>query len=336
MSMTWFKAHTEARVDPKLRCLTRDEHYVWFNLLCYAADQPERGTVESFNDQVLAYAVADGDVELLVSTIETLVRLRIVSCVSCDDESVSGVSSDDECVSSVSSSVSSRVITFVNFAKRQYRNTSKGEPRAGKTSTERVRKCRVNKKMRQPEVVTEEAPLDETPNETPRNAVKQERETTDTETDTETEAEKNTPQPPTGGNGGGGDGASLLDRPEDASMLRSQRKSKATPQQLQALIGWSKTVIGARGEIEDYFMKLPGWACSYPIGWIETAVLCAAAKSDIRPGGLAQYTNGCLARWLAKGGPSQDESKTASRQRSETRPPVQFTTAPSDYAAHIG
>lgn len=78
MQMPWFKLFHEARTDPKLRALSRDQHYVWFNLLCYANEQAERGLIRTMDDEVLACAVADGDVELLRSSIERLVKLQLI------------------------------------------------------------------------------------------------------------------------------------------------------------------------------------------------------------------------------------------------------------------
>src|SRR5215469_8664864 len=110
MGLGWFKMHTEARNDAKLRTLTDAEFRVWFNLLCMASEERHdksrdvtpchtRGSVTGVTgvtDEILALEVAHGDVELLSTTIQKLVKLRILEV------------EDDDC------------LTFCNFRKRQY------------------------------------------------------------------------------------------------------------------------------------------------------------------------------------------------------------------------
>lgn len=94
--MPWFRLYTEARTDAKLRSLSDAQFRVWFNLLCYAADQDaERGTIDMSEPFIVALEVAGGDEELLESTCHALSRLRII-------EERDGV------------------VTFVNFTRRQY------------------------------------------------------------------------------------------------------------------------------------------------------------------------------------------------------------------------
>jgi hypothetical protein len=149
----------------------------------------------------------------------------------------------------------------------------------------------------------------------------------------ESRREEKTPLPPKGGDDD--DENASLETLEDPKTLRSQRRSRITAERLEALVSWSREVIGDRGDVECYFSKLAGWAASYPIGWIETAVLCTAAKTDIRDGGLAQYTNKCLTNWHPDG-PPKDMTRVAERQRAE-RParPTEFKTAPPGFAEHI-
>lgn len=78
MKMPWFKIYPEARTDPKLKALTRDQHYVWFQLLCFVAEQPGRGMIANMSDDVLAHAIADGDLELLRSSVRRFVELKLV------------------------------------------------------------------------------------------------------------------------------------------------------------------------------------------------------------------------------------------------------------------
>ena len=97
MRSPWFRMYIEARNDAKLRSLTDPQHRLWFNLLCYAAEQNgERGTIPLNDDAgLLALEVADGDTELLESTVERLVRLHIIE------------RGDD-------------TLTFIHFEDRQY------------------------------------------------------------------------------------------------------------------------------------------------------------------------------------------------------------------------
>lgn len=139
--MHWFRMHHEARNDAKLRTLTDAQFRVWFNLLCFASEQPDRGTIESTDDNLLALEVSGGDVDLMNQTIARLQTLRILTE---SDETVKRC----ETVSSVSSRfmcVSPRFIAFQNFEKRNGRNVS----RNAKTSTERVRKYREAKRLHQ-------------------------------------------------------------------------------------------------------------------------------------------------------------------------------------------
>lgn len=77
-TLPWFRMYSEARTDNKLRTLADDEHRVWFNLLCLAAEQGERGTISGQEPFLLAVEVANGDEDLLECTVGKLVRLRIV------------------------------------------------------------------------------------------------------------------------------------------------------------------------------------------------------------------------------------------------------------------
>jgi DnaD/phage-associated family protein len=76
--MKWFRLYSEARNDAKLRYLTDSEFRVWFNLLCFAAEQVERGAIPAMSTTLLSVEVASGDRELLESTLEKLQELQIV------------------------------------------------------------------------------------------------------------------------------------------------------------------------------------------------------------------------------------------------------------------
>ena len=77
--MKWFRMWTEARIDAKLRLLTDAEHRVWFNLLCFAAEQEPRGTINGVHRGKLAAEVARGRDDLLDRTITKLVKLHVLT-----------------------------------------------------------------------------------------------------------------------------------------------------------------------------------------------------------------------------------------------------------------
>ncbi len=97
--LPWFRLYHEARTDRKLAALTDRQHRVWFNLMCLASEQQERGRIAPMGDYLLALEVADGDEEVLNATLCLLVKLHIVSV---DDTGV----------------------LFINFARRQYDHPS--------------------------------------------------------------------------------------------------------------------------------------------------------------------------------------------------------------------
>lgn len=105
--MDWFRLYTEARNDAKLRALDDAQFRVWFNLLCLAADQPERGLIEGRKLPILALECAGGDRELLVQTLGLLSDLDILDC----DLSDLGVASCPR-------------LAFLHFKKRQYTKPS--------------------------------------------------------------------------------------------------------------------------------------------------------------------------------------------------------------------
>jgi hypothetical protein len=81
--------YTEARNDAKLRSLPDNQFRVWFNLLCLAAEQPQRGVIEDYDERLLAIEVANGDVDLLVATCNALQALRCVTRVTCPENGYS-------------------------------------------------------------------------------------------------------------------------------------------------------------------------------------------------------------------------------------------------------
>lgn len=277
--MQWFKLYVEARNDAKLRSLTDAQFRVWFNLLCYASEQSDRGVIEVEDDRLLAIEVSKGDIALLDETCNELQALRIVTCVT--------------------RPLQGRYIEFLNFEKRQGANVT----RNARSSAERVRKHRERKKLGNDETNVTRCNADVTPV-TPVTRLEENREE-------ENRREEKTPPTPLKGEVDEGEVS-----PAEEPSLRSQRKTKVSLEQIQALTDWAREVIGERGESEFYFQKIRGWACSYPLEWIETAILCTAAGADtIEPGNLARYTGRCLSNWHPHG-PPKAEREVAARQRS--------------------
>ncbi|MEJ8547156.1 DnaD domain protein [Brevibacillus borstelensis] len=115
--MKWYRMYSEARNDAKLRALNDSQHRVWFNLLCIAGEQSDRGTITGYDDELLAVEVSNGDVELLTETLNKLQKLRMIRR---DEDRIS----------------------FINWEKRQYDNPS-DRPKA---VNERVKKHRAKTK----------------------------------------------------------------------------------------------------------------------------------------------------------------------------------------------
>lgn len=74
--LPWLKLYDEARLDKKLSRLTLAERGVWINLLCYANEQQERGTLNACDRFDLAIECADGEEDILNSTIDKLITSR--------------------------------------------------------------------------------------------------------------------------------------------------------------------------------------------------------------------------------------------------------------------
>jgi hypothetical protein len=153
--MNWFRLYVDARNDAKLRTLTDAEHRVWFHLLCYSAEQEPRGSVTGVTSVtdvtsafLLAIEVANGDTPLLITTVEKLLNLHILTF---DDDG----------------------LTFINFRKRQYDKPSDTPEETRRRKAEQRERERATK----PADVT--PPNDASRDVTPSHATEQNR--TDTE-----------------------------------------------------------------------------------------------------------------------------------------------------------
>ncbi len=86
--LPYFRMYTEARNDAKLRHLTDAQFRTWFRILCYAAEQPNRGSIEGVPKRLLAIETAGGDEAVLDETLAVLTDLRIITvddAATCDD-----------------------------------------------------------------------------------------------------------------------------------------------------------------------------------------------------------------------------------------------------------
>lgn len=148
--MEWYRMYTEARTDAKLRALSDTEHRVWFQLLCFAAEQEgaDRGSIIGYDDELLAVEVSNADVALLRVTLN---RLRVLRIITEDEDPETG----------------EKAIAFCSFKRRQYDKPS-DEPGRVKSRVAAYRAR--NKQTRNADV-------------TPSNAID-----ADADTDSETES----------------------------------------------------------------------------------------------------------------------------------------------------
>jgi hypothetical protein len=84
--------------------------------------------------------------------------------------------------------------------------------------------------------------------------------------------------------------------------LRSSRPIEVTPEQVAQLVGWARVTLGERCELESFDCKIAPYTRSYPIAWIEEAILAAKVGAD--PGGLDRYVNKVLVNMHKAGGPA--------------------------------
>jgi len=113
-TLPWFKMHCEALTDAKLRAFTDAQHRCWFSLLCgAAASEEKRGSFTITNEIVAAIEYANGDEEVLRSTLDRMLKWEML-----DQDGAT--------------------FTFRNFEKRNARKPSDDPEEVAK----RVNKCR--------------------------------------------------------------------------------------------------------------------------------------------------------------------------------------------------
>jgi hypothetical protein len=114
----WFRMFSDARTDKKLAVLTDAQHRVWFQLMCFAGEQPRRGEIRNVEAYELAIECASGDESLLTETIALLARLGIVRVTSRDRRDI-GVTERDVHETGVTEREFSSV-SFLHWDERQY------------------------------------------------------------------------------------------------------------------------------------------------------------------------------------------------------------------------
>lgn len=116
--LPWFRVYIDARNDSKLEALNDREFRIWFKLLCFAAEQDNRGSIDYLDPEFVAMELRLGSDEL-ESAISRMVRLRLL------------VRSDQN-------------VTFPRFAERQYDKPS-DTPEATKARQHKRRSTRVSR-----------------------------------------------------------------------------------------------------------------------------------------------------------------------------------------------
>jgi hypothetical protein len=205
--MNWFRMYNEARTDAKIKALSDAEHRIWFNLLCFAAEQETRGVIRGVTsrdtrdngvtrvtcDYLLAVEVADGDTEALDNAVEKLQKLRIIT-------------------------VTKDGIEFINFKKRQYDKPSDVPEETAK------RKARQRSRRKPADII-------DFPNQsrdvTPSHAI-------DTDTDTDTDTEEESPHTPQGAE------SEHDDAKPDAQERRFEQFWAAYPRKVGKDAAWRK------------------------------------------------------------------------------------------------
>jgi hypothetical protein len=124
----------EARTDRKLATLSDHEFRVWFNLLCFAAEQDERGIIPESDDYMLGIEVGAADGPDLRLILDKLERLRIVSRA--PDWDAENYGNEDEY------GYQFGVVTFIHFDDRNHDKPSDHPDRVN----ERVKRHRQSKK----------------------------------------------------------------------------------------------------------------------------------------------------------------------------------------------
>jgi hypothetical protein len=124
----------EARTDRKLATLSDHEFRVWFNLLCFAAEQDERGIIPESDDYMLGIEVGAVDGPDLRLILDKLERLRIVSRT--PDWDAENEGDEDEY------GYQFGVVTFIHFDDRNHDKPSDHPDRVN----ERVKRHRQSKK----------------------------------------------------------------------------------------------------------------------------------------------------------------------------------------------
>jgi hypothetical protein len=117
--MNWFKMHTDARNDAKLRTLTDAQHRTWFRMICYAAELENGGVIGPSPINVVAIEVSEGSIPLLEETCNALQALQCISWVKAPLEECNALQN----VKRVTG-VTGVTVVFLAFGKRQHSKPS--------------------------------------------------------------------------------------------------------------------------------------------------------------------------------------------------------------------
>lgn len=279
----YFKMFTEARNDAKLRSLDDAQFRAWFNLLCLAAESETPGTIRTDSERLLALEVAGGDAALLRSTLAALSELHIIEVVA--EGETRETPEPFHLVSPVSSRFTAfqeRFIRFIAFDRRQ----SNGAPSKGKTSTDRVRKHRAAKRLRQQD---DPAPVDtDMPK---RHETETVSETHETPNRVEKSREENSSAPLAGAREDGEPFVSPGTVPEpgpDPDVTNDPGEVRKVAAKAEDLF-----------PMAELGRKVRESARVWPMAWVSLALeeAHAAGVADWR------YVLGILRRWRGQGGP---------------------------------
>jgi hypothetical protein len=347
--LPWLKLWHEARSDLKLRSLTDAQFRVWFSLLCFASEQPERGTILADDLGLLALEVSGGDIPLLDETLSRLVSLRIVTLVTqnvtCDERRHIAVTFSSPKVTDRVTAVRHAVtrICFVNFEKRNEDVTAVGPM----TGAERMRKYR-DRMKKQPSVasdVTEVTACVTRPLHVSTDAIvtASDGRSSHVRAEGEGEGELNpppptpsiVPAPPPASAPGRMSSGIVNGHParEGTTPTRSGRPPASSAEEAEALLAWAAAQLGDRLALEDFGPKIAAYARDYPAGWVEQAILLARANA--RPGGLDQYVNKLLLKWHAQGRTDADALAARDAGRGSAALPPPAPAAPPDFYARL-
>lgn len=82
-STPWLKLYSSAADDAKLRAISTDAHFVWFQMLCLANRSTSRGRVTWKTDRLLAIDIGT-TLETLTSSLTELQEMELIIWNDCE------------------------------------------------------------------------------------------------------------------------------------------------------------------------------------------------------------------------------------------------------------